>query len=109
MTEQIVAITKLDSKGYVLIYLPDHFYSMPKRDGFILEHRAVVENFIKRRLEPGWCVHHLNEDKTDNRIENLMIFKSNKEHSSWHNKLKRYGYLTNPMKEIIRRRWEEFL
>lgn len=95
--------TKLKN-GYVYVYCPDHKYSETK-NGWILQHRKVVEDFIKKKLSSNACIHHLDEHKKNNDIKNLMIFKSSKEHASWHTKLKRYGYLTNPMKRQIAERW----
>ena len=62
---------KKHSGGYILAYAPDH----PCRDkeGFVLEHRLVMERHIGRVLSDGEIVHHKNEDKSDNRIENLQI------------------------------------
>jgi len=97
---------KIDKKGYFLIYKPDHKYSETK-NGWIYNHREVVENFIKRKLKKGECIHHIDEDKTNNKIENLMLFKSHKEHSSFHNKVRQFG-MTNPVLRQIENRWKEY-
>ena len=91
-------------KGYVWIYKPNHKYSQTKK-GWIFEHRAVVEDFIKRSLKSGECVHHINKKKKDNKIKNLMIFKNNSEHSKFHNKVRQFG-MTNPIKREIENRWK---
>ena len=39
----------------------------------IAEHRYVMEQFLGRPLRTDEIVHHLNEDKLDNRLENLEL------------------------------------
>ncbi len=90
--------------GYVEIFKPDHKYSKTK-NGWILEHRVVVEDFLKRGLKSGECIHHLDENKQNNKIENLMLFKSHAKHSSFHTKIKQFGF-TNPILRQIKKRWE---
>lgn len=39
----------------------------------ILEHRYIMEQYIGRKLDRKEHVHHINENKLDNRIENLKL------------------------------------
>lgn len=47
-------------------------------------HRIVAEQMLGRALRPGEVVHHINENKRDNRPENLMIFANQALHAKWH-------------------------
>lgn len=92
------------NKGYILIYKPDH----PNCDkqGYVFEHRYRVELKINRYLNKEEKVHHLDEVKTNNQINNLMLFKNQKEHQRFHLKIKQFG-LTNPIKRQIKNRWDD--
>lgn len=59
------------SEGYIRLYLPDD----PDADnqGCVLEHRHVMSVFLGRRLKRSENVHHINNIKTDNRIQNLQL------------------------------------
>lgn len=71
----------------------------------VKEHRLVVEKFIKRKLKKEEEVHHINGIKSDNRIDNLMLFKTKKEHISFHRKVQQFGFTRNIQRQI-RERWK---
>jgi hypothetical protein len=52
----------------------------------ILEHRHIMEELIGRRLESKEIVHHLNENRADNRPENLELLPSQTDHVAKHYK-----------------------
>lgn len=58
-----------DSYGYVLVLKPDHPFA--NNHGYVREHRLVYEEFHKCYLLDWAVIHHKNNIKDDNRIENL--------------------------------------
>ena len=56
---------------------------MARKDGYVMEHRLLVAMTIGRSLSRRECVHHINHDATDNRIENLMLFATNADHKRY--------------------------
>ena len=69
--------------GVKYVRCPEKFLSMARKDGYVMEHRLIVAQKIKRCLKRSEVVHHINHDPTDNRLENLQLFKTNQDHKKY--------------------------
>ncbi len=54
--------------GYVVMHIRGY-----NKKGNAKQHRVVMEEYLGRKLSDDEVVHHINGDKTDNRIENLQV------------------------------------
>ena len=80
---------KLNSQGYLLVYSPNHPFQ--DNQGYVREHRLVMEDKIGRYLSRTETIHHVNGNKIDNRIENLALYESDAQHLSENHGLIRRG------------------
>lgn len=74
--------TTINSDGYILEYCRQHPFSTKR--GYVLQHRLIMEKYIKRFLLPNEVVHHINEIRDDNSIENLQLLSGLGEHNTIH-------------------------
>ncbi len=79
---------KKNGQGYRLVLLErgDFFFSMATERGYVLEHRLLMAKHLNRCLLPWEVVHHRNGIKDDNRLENLKLLSTNREHNTQVNK-----------------------
>lgn len=76
---------KVRKDGYILVVAPDdHPYPCDQHPAsglkYILEHRYVMEQHLGRYLLPTEVVHHIDENPSNNDIDNLRLFDSQAEH-----------------------------
>lgn len=77
-------ILRIVSKGdYLYAYVPNHPNATKK--GYVLEHRVVMENHIGRLLTDDEIIHHKDENKKNNSIDNLELLTRSK-HTALHSK-----------------------
>jgi hypothetical protein len=55
-----------------------------RMNGCVLEHILVAERKLGRALFPGEVVHHIDEDRGHNSDDNLMVFRTNADHTRFH-------------------------
>lgn len=74
---------KYAAQSIKYVRCPSEFVDMARKDGYVMEHRLVVAMTLGRSLSRSECVHHINHDATDNRLENLMLFATNADHKRY--------------------------
>lgn len=67
---------------YLLYYNPTHHRA--NKDGYVRIHLVQAEKKIGRLLKDGEVVHHLDKNKHNNELDNLIVFRSNADHSAFH-------------------------
>ena len=82
---------------YSLLYRPEH----PRGNhGYIREHVYVMEQHLGRYLEPGEVVHHIDCNKSNNDISNLVVL-TNSQHMKVHARIRSGMDKLQALKEVV--------
>ncbi len=87
---------KYANQSIKYVRCPVAFMDMARKDGYVMEHRLIVAMEMGRPLSRSECVHHINHDATDNRLENLMLFASNAGHKRYE-----HGQAIKPLWQLL--------
>ena len=71
---------RINKLGYRVITVPD--------GRVMFEHRYVMEKHLGRKLTKKEVVHHIDENRSNNKIQNLHLYKSHSQHVTEHPILK---------------------
>ena len=74
---------KVNNSGYVQVLCPEH--ERADRNGYVMEHILIFERESGIKIPKNCCVHHINGNRKDNRIQNLCMM-TRSAHSIYHNK-----------------------
>ena len=77
-----IKIAKHKNTSYVMVYMPEHLKS--DINGYVYEHRLIVEKEFNCEIPDRSVIHHVDGNGLNNDLTNLMVFKSNAEHISFH-------------------------
>ena len=67
---------------YLAVLRPDHHCA--RKDGYVYIHQLQAERLLGRNIRNEECVHHKDGNKYNNSLNNLLVFKTNSDHISFH-------------------------
>lgn len=70
---------KITTNGYVDVY--------DQAKGYVKEHRQVIEIALGRELTKQEQVHHIDGNKQNNQLDNLVVLSNSSEHTKLHKQL----------------------
>ena len=73
---------RINDAGYIVLSIGNDTYE--------LEHRIVVQNYIKRAVRPDESIHHINGNRKDNSPRNLLLLDK-KLHDAFHTYCRNHG------------------
>jgi len=80
-----------NGEGYCFVYTgrDSPYYGMADHRKYVLKHRLVMAKHLGRPLESKEVVHHIDENPSNNDIDNLMLFPNSGEHLAYHHAQKK--------------------
>lgn len=96
------SFTQKDERGYVRIY---SWNQKTKKAVYIYEHKKIMEQYLKRSLNHGEIIHHKNHNKSDNRLENLVLLSRVNHALLHHPNQKKLCVCATCKKELWRQPW----
>lgn len=69
--------------GFVCSRIDGYQFIKIKENKWVSYHRYLVEKFIGYKLKKGWVIHHLDGNKTNNKLRNLYIFTKRALHTNF--------------------------
>lgn len=79
----------VDNRGYRSVRTPEWWEGYKRNSSYAYEHQLVYAEANGLTCIPdGYCIHHINCERLDNRIENLVML-THSEHAALHNALRR--------------------
>lgn len=82
----------ISKKGYRKLLILDH----PRADkkGYVFEHIVVMERYLGRSIISPEVIHHIDHNRGNNDIKNLMLFPDHSSHMAYHKKENQLGRLS---------------
>ncbi len=77
---------KINDRGYSRILQPSH----PRADskGYVLEQILVLEKSFRRAILSTEVIHHIDGNRSNNDLGNLMCFKTKAMHNAYHRRIR---------------------
>lgn len=85
------------SNGYIEIYCPSHPNANKRKS--VYEHQLVAEKKLGRYLKNGEVVHHIDMNKSNNAVDNLIVL-TNQNHMKLHSLLKNGMSFQDAIKKV---------
>lgn len=88
-----IGSTHVDTHGYIQEWVGlglSEAYG--RKDGYVLQHRKVMQDHLQRPLKKGELIHHIDGNKHNNSIDNLHLCESMSHHRDIHNHLEQIAF-----------------